>query len=385
MQRKTLIPNRDLAKAMEELRFDIYNLPSANHRNYFSDDVYYQFTENQIENIYEATKELHNMCLDYVSNTIRKGDYVGLGLNDTMIALIESSYQSTKDKSLYGRFDLAFNSELNTIKMLEYNADTPTSLYESSIVQWNWKQHYFSHADQYNSIHEELIESWKKFPNEMYFTAHDDAGKEDWITLYYLLDTYLSSGQNIGNSINLSEIGLNKFGKFVDTSDKEIKNIFKLYPWEFMQQEDFIGHIDSSDTNFIEPAWKLLLSNKSLLPQLWDLYKDHPLLLESHFEKDVNLSFLKGYIKKPLFSREGANVSSTNPLDSRNRKYKTYSDALYDSSGYILQKDAKIQLQDGYTPVIGSWVVGNEPCGINIREDIGFTRNTSAFVPHIFV
>ena len=381
MQRKTLIPNRDLAKAMEELRFDIYNLPSVNNRTYFSDNVYYEFTRDQIESIYEASKELHFMCLDYVSDIIKIGDYENLGLNRTMIEVIEATYKKSKNRHVYGRFDLAFNSELNTIKMLEYNADTPTSLYESSVVQWDWKEHYFKEADQYNSIHEELIERWKAFPNNMYFTAHDEAGKEDWITLYYLLDTYLASGKNIGNCINLTDLGIDSKNRFVDLSDNVIENIFKLYPWEFMQEEAFIDY--AANTNFIEPSWKILLSNKSLLPELWQRHKNHPLLLASYFDRN-QFSTNNDFIKKPVFSREGANVSSTNPLDSRNKDYELYADNLYDSTGYIFQKDAQIPLHDGYTPVIGSWVVGNEPCGINIREDIGFTRNTSAFVSHIF-
>lgn len=382
MQRKKLIPNRDLAQAMEDSRFDIWNMPSTNGRNYFSDDVYYQFTEDQVERLYEATNELHSMSLDYVDEIIRKGDYKGLGLNTDMIAIIESTYKQSKDKSLYGRFDLALDSNKNTIKMLEYNADTPTSLYESSIIQWEWKEHYFKEADQYNSIHEELIERWKSFPNNMYFTAHDEAGKEDWITLYYLLDTYLASGGKTGSCINIKDLGLNS-GKFVDMSDNIIDNMFKLYPWEFMQEESFIKSADQ--TNFIEPAWKILLSNKSLLPQLWERHNNHPLLLESHFESDVKTSFLKDFIKKPIFSREGANVSSTNTSDSRNLDYKEFADDMYDASGYILQKDASILVQDGMTPVIGSWVIGDEPCGISIREDVGFTRNTSVFVPHIFI
>lgn len=382
MQRKKLVPNRNLVKAMEDSRFDIWNMPSTNGRNYFSDDIYYEFSEEQIEHIYEATNELHCMSLDYVDEIIKKGDYKNLGLNQDMISIVESTYKQSKDKSLYGRFDLALDPSKNSIKMLEYNADTPTSLYESSIIQWDWKEHYFKEADQYNSIHEELISRWKSFPNNMYFTAHDDAGKEDWITLYYLLDTYLASGGKTGSCINIKDLGLNS-NKFVDMSDNIIDNIFKLYPWEFMQEEAFIKSADK--TNFIEPAWKILLSNKSLLPQLWERHNNHPLLLESHFEADVKTSFLKDFIKKPVFSREGANVSSTNTSDSRNIDYNNFADEMYDASGYILQKDANIPVQDGMTPVVGSWVIGDEPCGISIREDVGFTRNTSVFVPHIFI
>lgn len=382
MQRKILKSDRNLSEVMEKLRFDIWDLPSTNGQPYFSENTYYEFTEKQIDSLYDATKELHLMSLDYVSDVIRKGDYKSLGLNRDMISIIESTYAKTKDSHIYGRFDLAFDPKVNTIKMLEYNADTPTSLYESSIVQWDWQQYHFPKADQFNSIHENLIERWKNFPTNMYFTAHDDSGKEDWITLYYLLDTYLSSDSNTGNCINLTDLGLTSSGNFVDMSGTIIENIFKLYPWEFMQEEEFIT--SASNTNFLEPAWKILLSNKSLLPKLWEKHEKHPLLLPSFFIEEGK-EFPRSFIKKPIFSREGSNVSSTNKEDSRNKDYDLYSDSLYDSSGYIIQADAEIPIQDGFTPVIGSWVVGEEPCGINVREDKGFTRNTSRFVPHIFI
>lgn len=33
--------------------------------------------------------------------------------------------------------------------------------------------------------------------------------------------------------------------------------------------------------------------------------------------------------------------------------------------------------------IVGSWLVGDEPAGIALREDPGrITRNTSRFVPH---
>jgi glutathionylspermidine synthase len=36
---------------------------------------------------------------------------------------------------LYGRFDLAYRGD-GPPKLLEYNADTPTALFEAAVVQW---------------------------------------------------------------------------------------------------------------------------------------------------------------------------------------------------------------------------------------------------------
>ena len=383
MQLKTITSNRDLKQVMHDLRFDLWDAPSVDNAPYFSEHRYFEFTQQEVDAIDDATLELHQMCMDYVADVVRSGDYNGMGLNTQMIALIERSYQQSKDQYVYGRFDLGYDVSSGVIKMLEYNADTPTSLYESSIVQWDWLQHHFPHLDRFNAIHECLIERWQRFADDMYFTAHQDADIEDWTTVFYLLDTYIQSAPTRqGHVMNLGDIQFDEVNHhFVDNQDRIINDIFKLYPWEFMQEEAFITKADMA--NYIEPSWKLLLSNKSILPKLWQKHKGHPLLLESHF---YTTDFKQtGFIKKPIFSREGANVSTTNLLDIRDRQNDKFFDRSYDKYPYIVQKDANISVFDGYTPVIGSWVIGDTPCGMGLRMDKGFTRNTSLFVPHTFL
>ena len=48
-------------------------------------------------------------------------------------------------------------------RLLEYNADTPTALLEASVAQWFWLQDCFPTADQFNSIHERLIDALMKY------------------------------------------------------------------------------------------------------------------------------------------------------------------------------------------------------------------------------
>lgn len=383
MQLKSISSNRDLKKIMRDLRFDLWDAPSVDNAPYFSENHYFEFDAKEIDAIDDATSELHQMCLDYVADTVRSGDYANMGLNAQMIALIERSYKDSKDNHVYGRFDLGYDVTRGAIKLLEYNADTPTSLYESSIVQWDWLQHHFPNLDQFNAIHERLIERWQHFPDNVYFTAHQEADIEDWTTIFYLLDTYIQSAPiHQGHVINLGDIQFDDSSEqFFDTNNQAINHIFKLYPWEFMQEEAFIQHADKA--NYIEPSWKLLLSNKSLLPKLWEKHKGHPLLLESYF---YHPNFKQqGFIKKPIFSREGANVSTTNHSDARDRQNHQFFDSAYDKHPYIVQKDANISVFNGYTPVLGSWVIGDTPSGMGIRMDKGFTRNTSLFVPHTFL
>ena len=67
--------------------------------------------------------------------------------------------------NVYGRFDLWYGGAGTTPKLLEYNAQTPTSLLESAVVQWTWLEQtgQTHHPDrQWNNVHERLIEAWRR-------------------------------------------------------------------------------------------------------------------------------------------------------------------------------------------------------------------------------
>ena len=97
------------------------------------------------------------------------------------------------------------------------------------------------------------------------------------------------------------------------------------------------------------------------------------------------IGFDGGYVKKPLLSREGANIS----IEARDgTQFKTGGD--YGEEGFIYQVFAPLpnfgSSERPLYPVIGSWIVGDMAAGIGIREaESLITDNTSRFVPHYFV
>jgi len=118
------------------------------------------------------------------------------------------------------------------------------------------------------------------------------------------------------------------------------------------------------------------LSNKGILPILWELFPDHPNLLECHFGDPKNL---RDYVKKPFLSREGAN------LTIRRGGVVEETEGPYGDEGFVYQKTARIPNFDGAFPVIGSWLIDGIAAGIGIREsDTPVTNNLSCFVPHLF-
>ena len=152
--------------------------------------------------------------------------------------------------------------------------------------------------------------------------------------------------------------------------------LFKLYPWEWLINDEFADQFAASyaRTCWIEPPWKMLLSNKGILPILWELFPEHESLLETHFQDGR----LAEYVRKPLLSREGANIKIVAAETS------VASDGEYGEEGFVYQAIATLPEYEGSHPVIGSWVIGGEAAGIGIRESDGpITDNLSRFVPHV--
>jgi glutathionylspermidine synthase len=325
-----------------------------------------------------ATNELHARCIDAAKHIIQHRRYAELGIPAHGIQLIETSW-ADDHPSIYGRFDLSFDGT-SAPKLLEYNADTPTSLLEAGIIQWFWRQDTGLGVDQFNSIHERLVLSWQSMAesldpaNPLVFAHVED--REDEATITYLRDTAEEAGIHT-TALRVSDIGWDASrGAFVDLENEPIVQLFKLYPWEWLIHEEYAPQlIESFDcTRWIEPAWKMLLSNKGLLPILWELFPEHPNLLESYFEAGR----LAEYARKPLLSREGANVTLFSHAGL------AVSTGEYGEEGFIYQALAPLPTFDGSHAVIGSWVIGGEAAGIGIRESDGpITDNLSRFVPHV--
>jgi glutathionylspermidine synthase len=319
------------------------------------------------------------MCLDAAGEVVRAGRFAEFAIPAQYHELVAESWKRG-EPSLYGRFDFSWNGE-GEPKLLEYNADTPTALLEASVIQWHWLEETHAKADQFNSLHEKLIERWKAIGSRLprastlhFACVRDNA--EDLGNVEYLRDTALQAGID-ARFIHIEDIGWDEPAQsFVDLDGSGIRALFKLYPWEWMLREAFGAHLERSGIALVEPAWKMILSNKGILPILWELFPEHPNLLPAYFEPG---RIAGDSVEKPLYSREGANVTIRTQSGTR------HSVGTYGAEGYIHQAYAPLPNFGGGFVVIGSWVVGDAAAGIGIREDSSpITRNTSRFLPHYF-
>jgi glutathionylspermidine synthase len=382
MRRITCPERDDWRTTAEACGFDFHTLDGE---RYWDERAYYAFTLDEIERSIETpTGEINAMCLELVGRAARDEELLrALKIPEAYWPLVSDSWRRN-DRSLYGRLDLSFDGR-GPAKLLEYNADTPTSIFEAAVFQWTWleqaieRQIIPSRADQFNSIHERLIEAWKKLGHGRHLhLAGMTATLEDSGTLAYLEDTARQAGLPT-TLLDIEAIGWREDGRFVDLDDRPIELAFKLYPWEWMFHDAFGANLAKAPTRWIEPPWKAILSNKGMLPLLWRMFPGHPNLLPAFFDDDPNAAQLgTSYVRKPIYSREGANVA----LVSRGVTL-VEQEGPYGNEGFIRQALAPLPNFSDQYAVLGSWLIDHTPCGLSIREDENpITGNTSRFLPH---
>ena len=374
---------------------------------YWDETSAYAFTLDQIEtDIEDPATELHAMCREAVAQIIASEQLMeGLAIPEEHRDLVAESWRS-EDPEIYGRFDFSYNGN-GPAKLLEYNADTPTSLYESAAFQWQWLEDQLAAGvlpegtDQFNGIHEALVARFAEVfeaDSDLHFTAV--AGNpEDYGTVEAMGWAAREAGLG-AHYCDLDKIALSEDGQFLDDEDRRIAVLFKLYPWEDLLRDEYAAHIAGSGCLFLEPAWKAVLSNKGLLPVLWQMFEGHPNLLPAFFEQDIagamsgqgsaapdcvaafdraQAQLATGHVRKPILSREGASVL----IYKAGEIIEQSTNTDYAEHPRIIQAYAPLPKFDGFRPVVGAWIVGHTCAGIGMREDRSrITQDLSRFKPH---
>jgi glutathionylspermidine synthase len=379
--------------------------PADNRRPYWDESVYYSFDLDEILLLESQVELLHSMCLDAIDHVIATERFADFAIPQACWQPIVDSW-NRNDPHLYGRFDLRYDGS-GPAKLLEYNADTPTTLLEASVIQWHWLKDVLPDHDQWNSLHERLVERWQSFggglaSSTIHFTwTNLETTGEDHLTTAYLQETAAEAGfDTIGLAIE--DLGWDSdLQTFVDLAQTPIDTLFKLYPWEWLVNDPFgvnalrtlpSGRVSNRDlsaagvsiTNagashsaitWIEPAWKMLLSNKAILAVLWQLNPGHPSLLPAYLDDPGPLT---EYVRKPKLGREGANVTIVKPDGTLTTAGE------YGEEGFVYQAYDPLPSFDGQHPVLGAWLVGDEAAGLGIRESAGLvTDQMSSFIPHV--
>lgn len=360
---------------------------------YIADELV-TITQEQAEAYYEATNELYDMYVAAAEYVINNDLFHELGIPFNLVDTIKASWENDVHWHLYGRFDLAGGVDGKPIKLIEFNADTPTSLFETAIIQWAMlKFNNLDEAAQFNDVYEALVENFKRLVTLQEDTSAFDEYYEGWKILF----SSIAGSVEDENTTRLLESAARDAGfecdfAFVDEVSFDDENgifwneqnweyWFKLIPWEMIAIDEsdlaliIKNIIKNQKAIILNPAYTLLFQSKGIMKILWDLYPNHPLLLESSFEP------LKGkkQVKKPFLAREGANISiieSDGTISAQN-------DGEYANGKFLYQEFADFAKDESGNSYQAGMFFAFEGCALGFRKGKDIIDNYSKFVGHI--
>ena len=351
-------------------------------------------TQDEAEAFYEATNELYDMYVAAAEYVINNDLFHELGIPFNLVDIIKSSWENDVHWHLYGRFDLAGGVDGKPIKLIEFNADTPTSLFETAIIQWAMlKFNNLDEAAQFNDAYEALVENFKRLITLEEDTSRFDEYYEGWKILF----SSIAGSVEDENTTRLLEAAARDAGfecDFAFASEVSFDDEngifwngqnweywFKLIPWEMIAIDEsdlaliIKNIIKNQKAIILNPAYTLLFQSKGIMKILWDLYPNHPLLLESSFEPLNG----KKQVKKPFLAREGANVSIINSDGS----IEIQNDGEYANGKFLYQEFADFAKDENGDSYQAGMFFAFEGCALGFRKGKDIIDNYSKFVGHI--
>src|SRR5208283_3354303 len=101
---------------------------------YWDETACWRFTAAEIDALDDATAALQRLVLQAAEHAVRHASHDLLGIPAQLWPIVVRSWER-QEPSLYGRMDLCWDGT-GAPKLLEYNADTPSALYEAAVIQW---------------------------------------------------------------------------------------------------------------------------------------------------------------------------------------------------------------------------------------------------------
>jgi len=377
-------------KYLEELGFSWHT--DSDESSYIANELVV-LSEAEAEGYYEAANELYDMFVEAGDYIVENNLFHEVGIPFNLVELVKLSWESDVHWHLYGRFDFAGGVDGKPIKLLEFNADTPTALFESAIVQWAiLKQNGLDEQKQFNFIYEALLNNFKRVVTLQESVEEFEELYEGWKFLF----SSISGNAEEENTVRLlqhiaTEAGFNTNFAYIDEVEFDDNGIyfneekyelwFKLIPWEDIAIEEsdlamlLTNIIKNQEAIVFNPAYTLMFQSKAILKILWDLFPNHPLLLETSYEP------LKGkkQVEKPIFGREGESVK----IIDESGKVLSGGVGDYDNHKMIYQEFVELPKDDKGNFYQAGVFYAYEACGVGFRRGEAILNNMSKFVGHI--
>ncbi len=351
-------------------------------------------SKQEVQDYYEATNELYDMFVEAGEYVIENDLLHEIGIPFNLCEMVKLSWESDVHWHLYGRFDLAGGVDGKPIKLIEFNADTPTALFETAIVQWAMlKFNGMDEKSQFNNTYEALKENFKRL---VVFEGDTDEFEKNYDGWRILFSSVKGSIED-ENTTKLLQSAANEagfgtdfaFADDVEFDDEEgifkeqesFEYWFKLIPWENIGIDE--GNLaltlreimHNQKAIILNPAYALMFQSKAFMKILWDLNPKHPLLLETSYEPLQG----KKQVEKRLFGREGAN---TVILDEHNH-VMAQEGGEYENFAPIYQEYVELNTDEKGESYQAGVFYSYEASGLGFRRGSLILNNCSKFVGHI--
>jgi len=380
-------------ETLDELGFSWHT--DSDGTKYVSDELV-KISGEESERFYEAGNELYDMFVEAAEYVIENDLFFELGIPFNLIDAIKKSWENDVHWHIYGRFDLAGGIDGKPIKLIEFNADTPTSLFETALLQWALlKDNGMDEESQFNNIYEAIANNFKRLITldedlELFDERYDgwkilfssiSGNDEEEATTRLLQQMATDAGFNTGFEY-LENVKFDDDGIF-DGDDNKYEYWFKLFPWEDIAHDEpelattLTNIMNNQEAIIINPAYTLLFQSKGIMKILYDLFPDSSYLLQTSFEP---LDGIK-QVEKCVFGREGAN---TKIIDANGNVVES-TDGEYDNYKKIYQEYVDFPKDSKGSKYQAGIFFAYEACGMSFRKGSEIMDNMSKFVGHIVI
>lgn len=378
---------------LEELGFAWHT--DEDGSRYVSDEIV-KISQNEAEAYYEAINEIYDMYAEAAQHVIDNNLFFELGIPFNLVDAIKKSWESDVHWHIYGRFDVAGGLDGKPIKLIEFNADTPTALFETALLQWALLKHNGMDEDkQFNNVYDAISQNFKRLitlfdDTELFDERYDGwkilfssiaSNEEEETTTRLLQQIATDAGFETGFEY-LQDVKFDENGIF-DREGNQYEYWFKLYPWEDIAIDEpelatmLTNIMNNQQAIILNPAYTLLFQSKGMLKILCDLFPDSPYLLKTSFEP------LKGikYVQKSVFGREGANVE----IVDRDGTVLEKNDGPYGNYKKVYQEYVEFNRDEKGAKYQAGVFFAYEACGVSFRKGSEIMNNMSKFVGHAII
>lgn len=305
----------------EEMGWGYFLSPEGNA--YLTDEIV-EISAAERDAFYSAGNHLYERFVAAAEYVLDNDLLHTLGIPPNLYELIEYTWEDDRHLHLYGRFDLVGGTDGLPMKVLEFNADTPTSVPETAIIQWaQLRANGIPEDRQFNFLYEALVDNFKRLKQlnpgrepAILFSTLEGAAEDD-----HNVELLQTAAREAGfetafryvDEVIFSEIN----GIFIADEEGNTTQYpfwFKLIPWEYIALDEpemariLTKIVTRGLAIVLNPAYTMLFQSKAIMAHLWDLFPKDPLLLETSLKEPIGRHNYP-FVEKVVLGREGANVA----------------------------------------------------------------------------